>query len=244
MSLIRKAIRLSFMPPDLSLLWSVVFDTGTSALGRPLFSSISRQTPHFSNTSCASRTKTCRQTMSLACTGPQWVRCLRSLSKHSPPTLRPKSGTIQQGDLSTWEIEYLDVLRDIPETVRKEPPASNYRPSNWKPYPKTHNTRSRARCQPGLSTPKRSSSEGSSSDEESPSPSTTAAVRSRSSRGQGEKHQPTGGREGTQSGRDSGRHRQTTRPYCTMACIRGIINREPLDKGCPNLQDHLQHSID
>lgn len=147
-------------------------------------------------------------------------------------------------DLSTWKIEYLDVLRDIPETVRKEPPASNYRPSNWKPYPRTHNTRSRARCQPGLSTPKRSSSEGSGSDEESPSPSTTAAVRSRSSRGQGKKHQPTGGREKTQSSRDSRKHRQTIRPYCTMSCIRGIINREPLDKGCPNLQDHLQHSSD
>jgi hypothetical protein len=45
--------------------------------------------------------------------------------------------------LSTWNIEYLDVLRDIPETIRKEPLPSSYRPSHWKPYPKTYNTRSR-----------------------------------------------------------------------------------------------------
>jgi hypothetical protein len=30
--------------------------------------------------------------------------------------------------LKTWEVEYLDVLRKIPETLRKDPPASNYRP--------------------------------------------------------------------------------------------------------------------
>lgn len=144
--------------------------------------------------------------------------------------------------LSTWEVEYLDVLREIPETIRKEPPASNYRPSYWKHYPRTHNTRSPARYQPGVSTPKHSSSEGSGSDEELSSPSSTAAVRSRSGRGRDNERQPTSGREETQSGRDSRKDRQTTRPYCTIACIQGIINRDHLDKGCPNLQDHLQHS--
>ncbi|GLA44552.1 hypothetical protein AnigIFM63309_003627, partial [Aspergillus niger] len=28
------------------------------------------------------------------------------------------------------DVEYLDVLREIPETLRKDPPASNYRPSH------------------------------------------------------------------------------------------------------------------
>ena len=32
--------------------------------------------------------------------------------------------------LSTWKVEYLDVLRDIPETIRKDPPPSVYRPSS------------------------------------------------------------------------------------------------------------------
>jgi hypothetical protein len=34
--------------------------------------------------------------------------------------------------LTTWEVEYLDVLREIPETLRKDPRAANYRPSHWK----------------------------------------------------------------------------------------------------------------
>lgn len=45
--------------------------------------------------------------------------------------------------LSAWEVEYLDILREIPETIRKEPLSSNYRPSYWELYPKTYNTRSR-----------------------------------------------------------------------------------------------------
>ncbi|KAL2793211.1 hypothetical protein BJX66DRAFT_326258 [Aspergillus keveii] len=75
---------------------------------------------------------------------------------------------VQAGDESrlhrTAEVEYLNVLRDIPETIRKEPPSSNYRPSHWKPILKTHNTRSRARCNPGISTPQSSPSEDSDSD--------------------------------------------------------------------------------
>ncbi|PYI32283.1 hypothetical protein BP00DRAFT_158991 [Aspergillus indologenus CBS 114.80] len=36
----------------------------------------------------------------------------------------------------TWKVEYSDVLRHIPETIRQEPPPSNYRPSRWKTAPK------------------------------------------------------------------------------------------------------------
>lgn len=68
--------------------------------------------------------------------------------------------------MTTWEVEYLDVLRQIPETLRKDPPASNYRPLHWKRDPKIHNTRSRARCQPRVSTPKHSSTDGSGSDQD------------------------------------------------------------------------------
>lgn len=46
--------------------------------------------------------------------------------------------------LSTWNVEYLDVLRNIPETIRKSPPSSNYRSSHWKRKPKTHDIRSGA----------------------------------------------------------------------------------------------------
>ncbi|KAJ5306248.1 hypothetical protein N7508_005263 [Penicillium antarcticum] len=104
-----------------------------------------------------------------------------------------------------------------------------------------HNTRSRARCQPGISTPKHLSTEGSGSDEESHSPSTAVAARSRSSRSQG-KLQSTGGSERTRAGQDkkqtSRKDGQSTRPYCTIAYIRGMVNRDPLDKECPNWKFH------
>ncbi|KAJ5110891.1 hypothetical protein N7532_001426 [Penicillium argentinense] len=152
-------------------------------------------------------------------------------------------------NLSTWEVEYLDVLREIPETLRKDPPASNYRPSHWKQDLKIHNTRSRARCQPSTSTRKPSLTEGSSSEEESPSPSIAAVSRSRSSRSQSNIHQSTRASKRTKAGRDnkqnSRRDRQSTRPYCTIACIRGIVNGDPLDKKCPNWKFHgpQGHSI-
>ncbi|KAJ6134491.1 hypothetical protein N7523_000813 [Penicillium sp. IBT 18751x] len=157
--------------------------------------------------------------------------------------------------LTTWQVEYLDVLREIPETLRKDPRASNYRPSHWKRERKRdrkiHNTRSRARarCQPGASTPKHSSTEGSDSDQESHSPSTAAASRSRSSRGRGNNRQSTRGSERTRADRDnkqiSRKDRHSTRPYCTIACIRGMVNREPLDKKCPNWKIHggQRHSM-
>ncbi|KAJ5112165.1 hypothetical protein N7532_000210 [Penicillium argentinense] len=152
-------------------------------------------------------------------------------------------------NLSTWEVEYLDVLREIPETLRKDPPASNYRPSRWKQDLKIHNTRSRAHCQPSTSTPKPSLTEGSSSEEGSSSPSIAAVSSSRSSRSQGNIHQSTRGSKRKQAGRDnkqtSRKDRQSTRPYCTISCIRGIVNRDPLDMKCPNwkFHGHQGHSI-
>lgn len=156
---------------------------------------------------------------------------------------------VANDELTTWEVEYLDVLRQIPETLRKDPRASNYRPSHWKRDPKIHNTRSRARCQSGVSTPKHSSTDGSGSDQESHSPSAAAASRSRSSRSQGNNRQATRGSERTRAGRDNKRTSRnvghSARPYCTIACIRGMVNREALDKKCPNWKLHgtQRHSV-
>lgn len=151
--------------------------------------------------------------------------------------------------LTTWEVEYLDVLKEIPETLRKDPRSSNYRPSHWKRDRKVHNTRSSARCQPDASTPKHSSPEGSGSDQESQSPSAAAASRSRLSRNRGNKRQSRKGSERTQAGEDknhtSRQDKHSARPYCTIACIRGMVNRESLDKECPNWKLHggQRHSM-
>lgn len=97
--------------------------------------------------------------------------------------------------LTTWKVEYLDILRDIPETIRKDPPASDYRPSHWKRELKVHNTRYRAHFQPGESPPEHSSAKDSGSDGGSHSPSTAAAARNRSSRTRSNRLQSPGRRD-------------------------------------------------
>lgn len=152
---------------------------------------------------------------------------LQALAAEAPPQ---EWHDMAHDKLTTWEVEYLDVLKDFPETLRKDPRSSNYRPSHWKRDWKVHNTLSRSRSRPDESTSTHSSTENSSSDQESQSPSATAASRSRLSRSRGNNRQSTKGSERTRAGRDkkqtSQKDRHSTRPYCTIACIRGIVNRE------------------
>ncbi|KAJ5547554.1 hypothetical protein N7513_004788 [Penicillium frequentans] len=155
---------------------------------------------------------------------------------------------IAHDKLTKWEIEYLDVLKEIPETLRKDPKLSNYRPSHWKRESKTHNTRSRARCQLDTSTPQHSPDEGSGSDEASYSPTAAAVARHRSRRGGGSRESTSENkrtRDGGDGKRTSRKDGQSTRPYCTVACIRGMVNRDALDKQCPNWKLHggERHSL-
>ncbi|KAE8154242.1 hypothetical protein BDV25DRAFT_148143 [Aspergillus avenaceus] len=171
---------------------------------------------------------------------------LQALAAESPPQEWHDAANHR---LTTWKVEYLDVLREIPETLRKDPPASNYRPSHWKQVRKLHHTRSRAQCQPGASTPTHSSTEASGSDQESHSPSAAAASRSQSSRGRGNNRQSTRVSKSTRTDRNNQQNSQkdghSTRPYCTIACIRGMVNRDLLDKECPNWKLHgdQRHSM-
>ncbi|GAB0138454.1 hypothetical protein EsDP_00006689 [Epichloe bromicola] len=189
---------------------------------------------------------------------------LQALAAEAPPQ---EWHDMARDKLTTWEVEYLDVLKEIPETERKGkgPRSSNYRPSHWKRDRKVHNTRSRAprgkrdrkvhntrsraRCQPDASTSKPKSPEGSESDQESQSPSAAALSRGRKSRSRGNNRQSTKGSERTQAGRDkkqtSRNDRHSTRPYCTISCIRGMVNREALDHKCPNWKLHggQRHSM-
>jgi hypothetical protein len=132
------------------------------------------------------------------------------------------------------------VLKEIPETLRKEPKFSNYRPSHWKRESKIHNTRARARCQLDTSTPQHSPDEGSGSDEASHSPTAAAVQRNRSRRGGGNRESTRDnkrGRGGGDNKRTSRKDGQSIRPYCTVACIRGMVKRDALD------QSHIKFSI-
>ena len=150
-----------------------------------------------------------------------------------------------QEKLSTWKVEYLDVLQGIPPSVRKEPPSSEYKPLSWKPVQRSpYNTRSRTHCQPGRVTPERKSSEGSSSDSDLPSPSVVRSASRRSGRGGRGRGQSSRGQRKPPSSRDSAGE-TTTRQYCTMKCIRGLATRDRLDPACPNVHEHgtERHSL-
>ncbi|KAH7418838.1 hypothetical protein BKA64DRAFT_565249 [Cadophora sp. MPI-SDFR-AT-0126] len=46
--------------------------------------------------------------------------------------------------LDTWAVEYIDILKKIPETIRKAPPQSSYKPGRWKGFSRSPiRTRSR-----------------------------------------------------------------------------------------------------
>ncbi|PYI09802.1 hypothetical protein BO78DRAFT_394683 [Aspergillus sclerotiicarbonarius CBS 121057] len=152
-----------------------------------------------------------------------------------------------QERLATWKVEYFDVLRDIPETIRKEPPSSVYKPSSWKPMKRSpYNTRSKSTCRPHRTTPEATSGESTDTDGDLQSPSLAPAARGR--RGRGSRNQATAGRgRGRVRGRGDGQNdaagsrnmkEQLTRQYCTMGCIRGLATGGQLDPRCPNVGEH------
>ncbi|KJK62591.1 Chromatin assembly factor 1 complex p150 subunit N-terminal [Aspergillus parasiticus SU-1] len=120
-------------------------------------------------------------------------------------------------NLSTWKVEYLNVLKNIPEKIRKDPPSFEYKPSCWKPVERSpYHTRSQGRCQPNQKTCQGSSESNFANEGYLPSAPAT--------RGQ---NNLAGSNRGS-----------NTRKYCTMACLRGLLTRGRLDPQCPNVHQH------
>jgi hypothetical protein len=65
---------------------------------------------------------------------------LNSLSTEAPSQLWHDIA----GTLDTWAVEYIDILKKIPETKRKEPRETSYKAAHWKGFFYSHiRTRSR-----------------------------------------------------------------------------------------------------
>ncbi|PYH74284.1 uncharacterized protein BO88DRAFT_439789 [Aspergillus vadensis CBS 113365] len=166
--------------------------------------------------------------------------------------------------LDTWEVEYLDILKQIPESVRKEPPSSEYKPPSWKPVDRSPYML-RRRCQPDFQPSRKSKGAdyqeehgdeaGAPTSPPSPSPPSNNASRgARGDRGRGRgRGRRRGGGRGRESQEASGcRLKGAENPknaiqdqYCTMKCLRGLAKKGPLDPQCPNVKrhGHLVHSI-
>jgi hypothetical protein len=152
--------------------------------------------------------------------------------------------------LDIWPVEYDDVLKNIPASVRKEPRDSPYRPQRWKPFKRSPiMTRSR---RSGCRQPDADAIFGRTDedDEDPPSPTPTqprggAKAKPSIVTGSGG---PTGGGRG--GGRDQqqrdqrGKPKVQDRPFCTQRCLLGLANGGPTDKACPNSEHHGQTHID
>ncbi|KAI1839791.1 hypothetical protein JX266_013997 [Neoarthrinium moseri] len=146
----------------------------------------------------------------------------------------PASWHDAAAELDTWAMEFDDVLRDIPATVRKERPTSAYKPQRWKNFMRPP-IRTRSRCKPVQDAfPSQSDDEDDGDGPASPTPdrsshkSTTAEVQAAG--------QIRGRRE--QEERQTRKHRIQDRPFCSRHCLSGLVSGGPIDSSCPNAKDH------
>ncbi|RYP19772.1 hypothetical protein DL766_008357 [Monosporascus sp. MC13-8B] len=164
----------------------------------------------------------------------------------SPP---PPSWHDRAANLDTWAVEYEDVLKNIPETIRKQPRASPYKPQRWKGFQRSP-IRTRSRCQqPNSNVIRRDEDD----EEEGPPPSPSARQSSRSRQGAAASTSTTGqGGKQDKGGKRNRRIQQgpatrqniQDRPFCTQQCLLGLANGGPMDEECPNFHDHGRRHID
>jgi hypothetical protein len=160
--------------------------------------------------------------------------------------------------LDTWAVEYIDILKKIPETSRKAPPQSLYKASRWQGFDRSP---IRTRSRPILAvcnTPKDEmhSDRGDESDSSTPSSPTPTSNPHRTTRQRTDKAKPETAQEEEKEKEKETRNREMSyvsgpdkmqtksepriedRLYCTHQCLLGLAHGGNMDKQCPNLQSH------
>jgi hypothetical protein len=156
--------------------------------------------------------------------------------------------------LNTWAVEYIDILKKIPETKRKERRETSYKAAHWKGFFRSPiRTRSRraAACKKPVDdqVPESGSESDDNDTPPTPTPKPSATGRHR------QRGQPAAGRRGAkqnQEQKDESRPiekkaalipRIEERPFCTQQCLLGLAYGGGLDDQCPNLRDHRERHI-
>jgi tRNA A-37 threonylcarbamoyl transferase component Bud32 len=175
---------------------------------------------------------------------------LNSLSTEAPSQVWHDTAAT----LDTWAVEYIDILKKIPETKRKEPREISYKAAHWKGFfrspIRTRSRRAAACKKPVDDQVLESGSESDDSDTPpTPTPKPSAAGRRR------ERGQLAAGRQGvrkSQEQKDESRPiekkaasiaRIEDRPFCTQQCLLGLAYGGDLDDRCPNLRYHRERHI-
>jgi tRNA A-37 threonylcarbamoyl transferase component Bud32 len=149
--------------------------------------------------------------------------------------------------LDTWAVEYIDILKKIPETVRKAPPHSPYKPGRWKGFVRSPiRTRARrlaAACNTYNGDHVDDYGDESDDNDTPPTPAPNRTTRQRVGQGNSTAPQLGGARNRPNKSIVSDQDemegpRIEDRPYCTQQCLLGLTYGGPIDDQCPNLQDH------
>ncbi|PHH50538.1 hypothetical protein CFIMG_007398RA00001 [Ceratocystis fimbriata CBS 114723] len=159
-------------------------------------------------------------------------------TRSTPPSQAWRNAVL---NLDVWCVEYDDILKRIPETVRKEKRVSPYKPQRWKGF-KRSPIRTRSRCLPVESVTRRSTSDDDTDDHDGDIPSPSADYVSRQ-KDKPATRQGTGSSKGqssssNQQGHSGNRQNVQTRPFCTHKCLQGMALGGPMDQECPNALDH------
>ncbi|KAI1407697.1 hypothetical protein F5Y13DRAFT_123197 [Hypoxylon sp. FL1857] len=145
-------------------------------------------------------------------------------------------------DLSTWAVEYEDVLSSIPETTRKERRASPYKPQRWRGFRRSP-IRTRSRCQQ----PDTQSGPPEDDDDGGDAPPSPTPGRPTRARKAAVSSTSSSRRRGQRSGGEQqGKPTQASireRPYCTHQCLLGLAYERPMDETCPNAPSHGSRHI-
>ncbi|KAF6821137.1 hypothetical protein CPLU01_12564 [Colletotrichum plurivorum] len=145
--------------------------------------------------------------------------------------------------LDTWAVEYDDVLRNIPESVRKEAPTSAYKPQYWQGFKRSPiRTRSRCRQLDANASGRDESDDDEQDTQPSPTPQRSSRSTAMSSSGIGSSREQGRNRRGRQ-GDQAKEWTIQDRPFCTSDCLRGLAYGAPVDKTCPNVKDHGHRHI-
>ncbi|OBT81382.1 hypothetical protein VE02_10159 [Pseudogymnoascus sp. 03VT05] len=153
--------------------------------------------------------------------------------------------------LETWAVEYIDILKKIPETERKAPRCSPYNASRWKGFTRSPiKTRSRlqtATCNKPVIDQAREKSDEDDDNPPTPTPSRITRPRIGQVKAKPEKRQRASRGSKSYSTEQEVEEVSTTRiedrPYCTQKCLLGLAISGTLDEQCPNLRDHGNRHI-
>ncbi|KAK8872288.1 serine/threonine protein kinase [Apiospora arundinis] len=158
----------------------------------------------------------------------------------------PMSWHDAAAQLDTWAVEYEDVLSKIPISDRKGPRSRDHT-YKARPWPGFYRSpiKTRSGCKPTSQEGGRRQDDDDNRDPPSPSPNRPALLAQKPSGTSAARSREKQGRQG----REKARHDEPVqtsiknRPYCTHQCLLGLASAGPIDKNCPNANDHGERHI-